>query len=524
MESVEQIKNRQRGEKMNKKILYIPLDERPCNYRNIIKIMEIEKEIELIYPDESVLSQKKKKADVEKIWKFVEKEITECQYAVIASEMLCYGGLLPSRIHDGKNSIEKILKKIMKLKEINPKCKIFISSLIMRTPQYSSSEQEPDYYEEYGRDIFRYGVLKDKEERMMLTEIEKEELKKIKGYLPKEYIEDFENRRQYNRSFILGLLELVKNDYIDTMVIPQDDSYEYGYTAIDQKIVYKAIQKYRISNKVLTYSGADETGYTLVARCINEIYNRVPKIYAFYSTIAGEMVIPKYEDRAIGENLKSHILAVGGRLVEREDEADIILAYNTPPLSGMLEANQQFEDNIDYDRNRNLAYFVNEISYHIKCGKSVSICDCAYANGGDFRLLTMLKDSLENLYSLKSYHAWNTNCNTLGSSLAESCIFLNKEHSIEMEGILLESVFEDIFYEGVIRNILIKEYLPKYPNISYFNISNEETMICDIAEEKVKELYKYVFKKEWSENIRNMTISFPWSRLFNADFKIEIGG
>ncbi|MBC8932469.1 DUF4127 family protein, partial [Escherichia coli] len=67
------------------------------------------------------------------------------------------------------NEYEVFLRGI---KKEFPDKKIFLSNLIMRTPKYNSSDEEPDYYEQYGEAIFRYGWLKDKAARDTLDERE----------------------------------------------------------------------------------------------------------------------------------------------------------------------------------------------------------------------------------------------------------------------------------------------------------------------------------------------------------------
>ena len=75
--------------------------------------------------------------------------------------MLLYGGIIPSRLHHF--SLEELtgrLDAVRELKKRNPKLKIFAFALIMRCPSYSSSDEEPDYYEICGREIFLTGQIK----------------------------------------------------------------------------------------------------------------------------------------------------------------------------------------------------------------------------------------------------------------------------------------------------------------------------------------------------------------------------
>jgi hypothetical protein len=505
-----------------KKVLYIPLDERACNYANIIRMFRAIDDVCLIYPERCLLPNKKEPANINAMWEFVKHNIKDCEYAVLSIEMLFYGGLLPSRIHNKRDEqeITEFAEKLRTLKEENLECKIFVSSLIMRTPRYSSSEQEPEYYEIYGERIFKFGVLKDKSNRGIITEEEQQEYCKLKSEIPLEIIHDFESRRAFNRNVISEVVQLLKEGVFEFLVIPQDDSYPYGYTSIDQQHIYSLVKKENLNNQILMYPGADEFGYTLTARVVNQVRGLTPNIFVFYSSVSGEFVVPKYEDRVIGESLKSHVLAVGGRLTNNPDSADIILAYNTPAKE-MIEASGQFEHNIHYDRERNLAYFVNEIVYYLNKNRYMAVCDCAYANGGDFQLLNMLNAETKLVPNIKSYHAWNTNCNTLGSTLSESCIFLQaSEHKVKEN--LISSIFEDVFYEGKIRKEFIDEYLPEHEEVSYFNIQKRITEITEITHRRVLALYDSVLSNNNGLKIERVSIGFPWNRLFNGDFQVTL--
>lgn len=151
----------------------------------------------------------------------------------------------------------------------------------------------------------------------------------------------------------------------------------------------------------------------------------------------------------------------------------------------------------------------------------MAVCDCAYANGGDFQLLNMLNAGTKLVSNIKSYHAWNTNCNTLGSTLSESCIFLQAlEHKVKEN--LISSIFEDVFYEGKIRKEFIDEYLPEHEEVSYFNIQKRITEITEITRRRVLALYDSVLSNNNGLKIERVSIGFPWNRLFNGDFQVTL--
>src|SRR5699024_1334389 len=301
--------------------------------------------------------------------------------------------------------------------------KIYVSNLIMRTPRYSSDDEEPDYYGTYGEQIFNYGWLKDKRRREILNKDEEQEFEKIKENIPEDILKDYENRRNFNVKVNKMNVDLLDEGKIDFLVIPQDDAAEYGYTAMDQREVFKALHSKKLLN-VMIYPGADEVGFTLLARAYQEFYDMSLKVFPFYSSSYGQYIVPNYEDRPINETLKAHIMAAGCELVYSADEADFVLGYNTPGKQ-MQEAWDQFENQeVTYASYRHLPTFIRDIKNFMDKNIPVVLADSAYSNGGDGELIQQL--DYYNLFNkLVSYKAWNTNGNTIGSSIAAGVLAYN---------------------------------------------------------------------------------------------------
>lgn len=496
------------------KIIYIPLDERPCNYHYPLRAVRTIDDIEVIAPSVELLGYKKKAADTKKLWDFIEKNVKSDDILIISTEMLMYGGLVPSRLHH-KNDDERefFISKIRQLKNEHPNLQIYLSNLIMRTPQYNSSDEEPDYYETFGLDIFKLGLFIDKSERGIITDEETKEYEKISKSVPKEIIADFKDRREYNKTLTLSLLNLVDEGIISLMVIPQDDSHEFGFTAIDQNEIYPKIRDLKLSEKVLVYPGADEVGYELLARSVNKIRNQTPKIYVHYSSVNGPFIIPTYEDREIGESLKSHVLVSGGRLVNTPNESDFILSYNTPGQKMIESSLQKSHRLISFDRNRNLTYFVNEIKLFVKDYKKVVICDASFSNGGDLQLLEMLASEKGILENICAYRGWNTNCNSLGTALAEGIFSLHSSEELRRNN-NIACMIDDVFYQAIIRgNIAEKELEPRY--LTYFDLKDKQKEIIEILREQINQCMLEYIKNDYQDfDMERLTVNFPWNRMF----------
>ncbi|PET69643.1 hypothetical protein COC52_07430 [Priestia megaterium] len=504
------------------KIAYLPIDERPCNIDYIQMIARSSPEIELLIPDKSMLGEKKKAANTNRIWNWLFAAGESADAFIISIDMMIYGGLLPSRLHYlTKDAGATCIERLRILHKTYPDTPIYASNLIMRTPKYSSSDEEPDYYEEWGRELFLNAYLQDKKAREKLSQSEEQELKAISAQLPKQYIEDYETRRIFNSMINVSMLNLLHEGVLTFLSIPQDDSSEFGYTAMDQKKVVEKREQLRLHKKVHMYPGADEVGATLLTRVYNDIKGITPKIYPIWSSTLGPSLIPLYEDRPYGESLKAHILAAGCQLVASADEADIILAYNTPGRV-MQEAWEQAEKDITYTSFRNMLVFVGDIKKHIDSGKKVMVADSAYANGGDQELIILL-DEEQVLDKLISYKGWNTNCNTLGTTICQGIIGLKGKVSTIQEN-LIYHLLDDYFYQAEVRKKLVDDFLPKY-KLNYFDLKNREETINRIRDDMLYKSYHDTIIHSFGDmNLGKVSTYAPWNRMFECGMKLEFKG
>ena len=190
------------------KLVYIPLDERPCNYHFAERIAK-SSPIELINPNRDILGDKKKPADVHALEAFLLENADKADSFVISLDMLLYGGIVPSRLHRmSEDELTKRLSVIEKIKKINPEARIYAFALIMRCPKYSSADEEPDYYEYCGEQIFRTGQVKHKRELGLIDSDEAERLLAEYAEVIGDSLSDFEERRSVNRNMLIKAIKM----------------------------------------------------------------------------------------------------------------------------------------------------------------------------------------------------------------------------------------------------------------------------------------------------------------------------
>ena len=501
--------------KMKKKIVLLPLDERPCNYEFPFKLFNNDT-MEIIRPKN--LGNKKQSANVEDLICFLEKECKDANGLILSIDTLLYGGLIPSRLHNlSEEIVEKRFDIIRKLKNNNPQLIIYAFQCIMRCPQYSSSDEEPDYYELCGTEISKIGDIRH---RYHLGICDDSRLTELYDKVEPQYLEDYLNRRKFNLRFNLMTLDLVKKKVVDFLIVPQDDSAKYGFTAMDQEIIREKITKEVLQDSVMMYPGADEIGLTLMSRFLIKLSNRKPRVYVKYASEQAPLVIPAYEDRTLGETIKYHIMAAGCSRTTSLEEADIVLAINCP--SGeMKEAIQQPVRTQEYCVERTLIEFVFFIEECIQEHKLVTIGDNAYANGGDLELISILnKRNL--LDKLNGYAGWNTSSNTLGTALAQGIYCFYNGSNYQYKNFLMLRYMEDVAYCSYVRKHIVENYLPEL-GMDYFNVVEQEGIVSKLVKEQL-----CVFKKQHlssiEDKIKVKSVRMPWKRMFEAGLDIEYGG
>ncbi|WP_042222003.1 DUF4127 family protein [Oceanobacillus manasiensis] len=501
------------------KIIYIPLDERPCNTQVVERIASSCSQINFVSPPPELLGLKKRPANNEGIWAWLFHESKGADAIILSIDMLVYGGIVPSRIHYLQEEMGLVwIERLREFHKMYPGIPIYASNLIMRTPKYSSNDEEPDYYGTWGREIFLNSYLKDKSVREKLSEEESEQLSVIEKKLPKEIVEDYEKRRAFNLLINQGVLDLVMDGVITFLSIPQDDSAEYGYTTIDQNIIVRKRDELRLYESVHIYPGADEVGATLLARVFNDLTGDSPAIYPIWSSTLGPQVIPMYEDRPFAESMKAHILASGCTLVDDQDSADIILAYNTPGKV-MQESWDQSRKDITYSTFRNMLMFTEQIKKFINLGKDVIVADSAYANGGD-RDLILLLDKQQMLDKLISYKGWNTNCNTLGTTISQGVIGRSGD-KVKVQENIIYHLMDDYFYQAEIRMKMVDDLLMKH-KLSYFDLKNQAERVNTERTRLLQGRFNEEIKNSFRNiRIKNISTNAPWNRMFECGIELE---
>lgn len=481
------------------KILFVPLDTRPITYTYPQEVAQ-RRNLHLVVPPLELMNEIS--PDIEGLYQWLEANISKVDGVVLSTDTLIYGGLVPSRTHNF--SFKELQTRVERLRDIikaHPKVKVYGYTSIMRLPQEGGSKEEPPYYEQFGAKIYQLSVLKHKEQLGLLTTAEAKQIQELSSTIPAAYLDDYLARRRKNLAITRKLLQANPFDYL---VLSRDDTSEYGFPRME----YLKLRQL-LGEKSVSITGADEIGLLLLARMVNVLENKKPRVFVDYANPQATHLLPRYEDESLEQVVAGHITVAGSQKVNTPQEADLILMVNNLP-GPSLEASAK-ENSADRSEEY-LSNFVGRAREYIRQGKPVAIADIAFANGADNRLVKLLLEG--GLYfKLESYAGWNTASNSLGSAIAELMLRGAKEKC------LATRLVEDWAYQANVRQ-MIKRMVVEWGWDP-----------CDLKGERKKFVEQIIGRKlnEFlaAHGIQDITVthvSLPRDRTFEIDFSIKQHG
>lgn len=548
------------------KIVILPLDDRPVNYDYLVTFAAVA-DVQVTLPPREWLGNPWRAANHASLLNWLKESIETADAVIIAGDTLAYGGLIPSRkSYESYESVTQKLHLISELKTRNPKCLILASSVILRINRSNSSEEERPYWAEYGSRMFRLSML---EHKSTINEASPEEILErelIRKEIPIEVYSDYHNLRKRNHCVNLFMLELVKKGVIDYLLLPQDDTADYGWNIAEARQLQMVIRKEGLTDRAITYPGADEIGCLLLTRLICIHNNFAPKIFPRFSSSCSNSIITAYEDRPMLELLKAHLAPLNGIIVDTENNADFLLYLNAPAICqgiGELQYAAQFSQKELLEKTsetlkeyisslfsdpyfqrtrqemqtplRSPEEFCRSIQDAIQNEKLVAIADVAFVNGSDLILGMQLVQHVT-IAKLAAYGGWNTAGNTLGTVLAQAVIYsIVRNNNMKPNQLRahLEFLFlrflDDYCYQAHERSRCMLEDLPNFGLLPSEERLPEgeiaqtiERLISQRLQKQATHLSKQFKEEGLVKSVEVSEIHLPWQRLFEISCKIHI--
>ncbi|WP_312952461.1 DUF4127 family protein [Superficieibacter sp.] len=514
-------------------IVGIPLDIRPYNYDFLQSLAAMNSQLNLLLPEKNLLGFKKQPARHGALNDFLRQETGKADALIVSLDMYVYGGLFPARVHNER--VEVLLSRLHHLRQIKwqqPDVKIYASALVLRTPCYDSSEEEPDWYATYGKAVYTYGFLSNKQQRVGLDTDESARLEHYQQLIPAAVLQDWLSRREKNRQVIQAAIQLVAEGVLEQLVIPLDDTAEFGFTAADRSRIYQWIDDAGVHERVHVHPGTDESGCTLLTRAWLDQRGRPFPVSVLYSNEQFSSVIPNYEDRPFIDSLRSHTAACGITLAAGDDQLYPLLAINgcgdimqeSAAASYGYDVHtgcrHQPHKNVTYSTRRSLDSFVAELTRRTH-SVPVVIADLAFSNGGETELVDLL-DHYGACDRICGYAGWNTTCNSLGTALATLVFASGSDNLAAVRNFLQERIMSNWAWQTEVRFPMQCEFLPA-SGASYADFDAVAEMVFSEIKQRLKTTWKAHLGNSFGGQVPEIThLSAPFHRLSGLNIKTEM--
>ncbi|NOZ27099.1 MAG: DUF4127 family protein [Chloroflexi bacterium] len=552
------------------KVALIPLDDRPPNYDFPQYVGRIAG-MEVLLPPREWLGNLWRGAQIERITEWLRDLASQLDAAVVALDTLGYGGLVSSRIsYDSVDTVLGRLQVLRDLKRAHPELTLLGFNVLMRITRGNATEEEKPYWATYGARMFRLSYLTDKADMGDASSEEIAERDQLATELPEEIVRDYLDGRAHNHAVNRAMLQWTREGIFDYLLIPQDDTMEYGWNIAESRALRREIRALGLSDRAITYPGADEIGMILLARVICRENGLTPRVWTRYASCRAGDVITAYEDRPMPELIKAHLAPLGGVLVGSPEEADFSLFVNSPgevqgegvfqlplrwseeelaervPQAARWIEEHQVSDALRATRRemhtvfRDVDEFVRAAADEISRGRRVAIADVAFVNGADLALGDRLMEA-GLAPRLAGYAGWNTAGNTLGTVLAHAVAWAaHLRRGGDREGLrahlayLFLRFLDDYLYQAIARTEVMLVDLPALglePMVSELPRDVEavrERVSARLLERAraLTDLFREVSTSEtgWPEisEISVHDIYLPWKRLFEMGCQIEV--
>ena len=546
------------------RVAVLPLDDRPVNY-DYPRYLARAAGLEILLPPREWLGNPWRASRHADLVNWLARTAPQADGLIVALDTLAYGGLIPSRT--SSESTAAVLARLAVLRDIKaarPRQPILASNVVLRISRASSSEEEKPYWATYGSRMFRLSYLEHKAELGDTSPAETAERDSLRAQVPDEVYRDYRQGRARNHAVNRAMLDWLAEGVFDYLLLPQDDTADYGWNIAEARDLQAIIRAHGLTERAITYPGADEIGCLLLASYVCRQADFTPKVWPRYSGVTSPSVVTAYEDRPIHELLKAHLAPLGGVVADAPQEADLTLFLNAPAkLQSGGEGQWLVWQGLDTVRaqlppefhpwleelaadeglratrremqspHRSPEEFVRALLGVLASGRPVALADVAFVNASDLVLGNLLLQHPQ-VATLAAYGGWNTAGNTLGTVLAQAVIRVlasRSETTRDQTAAHLEFLFlrflDDYIYQARERARCLVEDLPALgisPTMERLpddKAGAVEGRVRDRLAHAAADLRDVFVSAGLVRDVHVDHIYLPWQRLFEIGFDVR---
>lgn len=475
---------------MIKKIVVVPIDDRPCHNSLVQKAIENYKELKLVYPKKSDLGHFSLKGDTHALYNFIINEAKDADHLILSLDALMFGGLVQAREAEETINMDNYLTLfncLKDVKKVNPTLEIFAYSVIMRLTTTVTSSDNLNVWE----NIFEYSQLVYRAEKDSSF---KTQLEEVVSKIPEDALKCYLNARKRNHIINNVAIDLVNEHVLDYLVLVQEDASKYGVHLTEQEVLINKIETLNLNSKIIVKNGTDE----MVALLLAKILNKESKSVKLDKGFVDENFIALYEDKPVLKNVYKSL-----------EVANIIVDDNSTSTIFMLPCDSNKSDLAfeDWKESKTSLEDVKE-ALNKYTHETYGILDLKDANGGDpTYLYNLINEKEENF---KAYSAWNTASNALGTFILDMTIAMDNKTS---EDYLRHRLLDDAIYQGKVRK-QVNQYMKNH-DFDVWKMNDSEELNHEVSrlmneEIKVNPLIK---------NKQEVKAILPWGRSFEIEME-----
>jgi len=494
-----------------KRLLFVPLDDRPATRETVLDLLPL-LGAGWATPPRDLLGHRRRPADLDALFRWVEREAVTADAMIASAEVLLHGGLVASRL--SADPMEALWRRLDRLARLAARVPTYLSAITPRIPSEGSSE-EPSYWGPYGDLLRTYSTCLDAGE-LTGNEIRFRRAMEALESVPTAVVDDLLRRRRRHLLVNLELLLLAAQGGLRALLIGQDDAEPHGLARADLAVLRRFCWRMG-GGRAYVSIGADELGARLLARLANDAAGRAPRVCVRYTFPEARRSVPRYEPAPLEETVAEHLTASGCAVVDNEPEV-LLWVHN---FSGAQQREAVDQRGAPPAPVRTVTAALAEASARgIVCG----CADVRFANGADETLVRSLL-AREDLAGLAGYAGWNTCSNSLGTAIAQTVLFHHARGQLSEARLrqirrryLVRRLLDDWGYQAIVRPYLAREVVPRLgadssalgPHAAAVQEAALQRMREEILPPVVRALGPFVLEG----------IAFPWDRLFEVEVKL----
>lgn len=489
---------REEGESM--KVLFLPVDSRPCNRLFPKQILEW-CGATCIEPPPDIFDHFTQPSNWEGIKQFLIEHAEEADVWAISMDQLCYGSLLSSRSAVvTEEEVKERLAWFEAFRNQYPEKPVHVINTILRTSISTLKTSDLQVYHA----MTEYSYWSDKASITGSME-DMARSEQAARRIPTDVILQYHSVRQRNHMLNARCVELTKRGIFSSLLLLMEDSEEYGFHRAEQRVL---VEKIADDPRITIKNGTDE-GPLLAMKCL------MPQPISLSIQWIGRedgKFIARYEDRPFEENVARALAYLG---IENDPESKTVLAIAANEEGVQVDmVITEYATTPSYPKEaKQAADRINEL---LQSGYDVYLLDQFCCNGG-WPEFTRQIDHPE---KLSGYSAWNTASNALATLLGQLCSdTMAGKKNLRFRN---ERFLDDLLYESCIRSQL-NHMLRAYGQDPY-HLSDPED-----AERQLREMFEDLFSQRggWTKRFANIVrliketgpyrVSLPWERTFEVE-------